>query len=165
MARQELFRHQAVVGVRRRGALSARLATLTRRRRCDVVATVCSGAFAPQLKYAQSTVGCDRAASRRVLTDVSAAWHAPAMLAGTLGGTVTARLDLIACSPPYVAGCEYRACEGHRIETRRPISVRPHVHGTVGGTVTGRCRSSVDPVERNLAVMDGHFGEVRMDVA
>ena len=108
MARQELFRHQAVVSVRRRGALSARLATLTRRRRSDVVATVRSGAFAAQLKYARSTVGTDRAASRRVLTDARPAWHAPAMLAGTVGGTVIGRSDLIACSPPYVAGCEYR---------------------------------------------------------
>ena len=79
-----------------------------------MVATVRSGAFAAQLKYARSTVGTDRAASRRVLTDARPAWHAPAMLAGT-----------------------------------------------VGGTVTGRCTSSVDHVERNLAVMDGRFGESR----
>jgi hypothetical protein len=81
------------------------------------------------------------------------------MLAGTVGGTVAGRVDLIACSPPYVAGCQYMACEGHRIETSGPISGGRHVHGTFGGTVTGRSKASVDHVERSLPVMNSRFGE------
>src|SRR5262249_43727663 len=111
------------------------------------------------LAVARCTSHCESASSERCEDRVArfrhAGWHAPV----TVGGTVTGRLDVIACSPAYVAGRGYKACWGRRIETRRGISGRRHVQGTVGGTVTGRLKASVDHVERSLAVMNSPFGE------
>jgi hypothetical protein len=109
--------------------------------------------------------GAHRTANRRVLNDVRTAWHASAMLAGTLRTRSVGRLPdgwtLSHARRPTLRVAN-TACEGRRIETRPPISGRRHVDGTVAGTVTGRWTARVDRVERNPAVMDGRFGESRM---
>jgi hypothetical protein len=107
--------------------------------------------------------GADCPLNRRVLTDVRAAWHAPAMQPGALRARSLARsadgwtLSHARRRTSGVANSRSRA--GRRLATRLPKSVRRHVQGTVGGTVTGRLRASVDHVGRSLAVMNSPFGE------
>lgn len=131
----------------------ARVATATLARRRDALAATGS-----PLRGARSTVCGDRAASRRVLTDVSTAWHAPAMLAGTLRARSVARLEDSSTSshvrrrtwPIRISGCR----NDSRRATSCPKWVRGHVQRTVGSTVTGRWKASFDRVERSPAVID-----------
>jgi hypothetical protein len=107
--------------------------------------------------------GADCALNRRVLTDLRTAWHAPAMLAGTLRARSVGRSadgwTLSHARRRTLGVANSRSGAGRRLETRLSKSLRRHVQGTVGGTVTGRLKASVLHVERSLAVMNSRFDE------
>jgi hypothetical protein len=155
------FGTRSVVGLRHRAVVSARLRAYAQR--TDVPTTLCGGSFPRQLRHARTTFVCDRATSWRVLTEVSNAWHAPAMLTGTLRARSLARLaDGWTSSHARRRMCGLANTgprKRGRIQRGWAIRLRWHVHGTVGGTVTGRWRASVDRVERSLAVISSRNGE------
>ena len=162
MATQDInFGTRSVVGPRHSAAVSARLRAYAQR--TDVLTTLCGGAFPRRLSHAAKTFVRDSATSRRVLTDVSDAWHAPAMLTGTLRARSRARLADGWTSSHVrrrMRGVANTASRKDRwLATNWSRWVRRHVQGTVGGTVTGRWRASVDRVERSLAVIGSGNGE------
>jgi hypothetical protein len=121
------------------------------------------GLFAGQVRHARNTLGGNRPASWRLLTEVSNAWHAPAMLTGTLRARSLARLaDDWTSSHVRRRMCGIANTDSRRdrrLATNWSRSVKRHVQGTVGGTVTGRWRASVDRVERSLALISSRNGE------
>ena len=161
MATQDINFGTRSVGPRHRAAVSARLRASAQR--TDVLTTLCWGAFPRQLRPSRHTSVCDRATSCRVLTDVSSAWHAPAMLTGTLRARSSARLaDGWTSSHVRRRMCgvaNTASRKDRRLATNWSRWASRHVQGTVGGTVTGRWKVSVDRVERSLALIHGRFGE------
>lgn len=155
------FGTHSVVSPSHPAAASARLRACAQR--TDVPTTLCGGASPRPLRHARTTFDCDRATSWRVLTDVSNAWHAPAMLAGALRARSLARLaDGWTSSHVRRRTCRVaNTASGtdRRFATNWSRWVKRHVRGTVGGTVTGRWRASVDRVERSLAVIGSRNGE------
>ena len=116
-----------------------------------------------QIGLARSTRGGDCDASRRVLTNTTNTWHAPAMRAGMLRARLLARsADARTLSHVRRRTWKVRSTgprRGRRLGINWPKWLRRHVQGTVGGTVTGRWIASVDRVERNLAVIGSQNGE------
>ncbi len=162
MATQDInFGTRSVVGPRHRAAMSARLQAYAQQ--TDVLTALCGGASPRQLSHAPNTFVCDLGTSWRILTDVSEWCHAPAMPAGTVRERSLARLAdgwtslHVRRRMCGVANTASRKDGG--LATNWPRWVRRHVHGTVGGTVTGRWRASVDRVERSLAVIGSRNGE------
>ena len=161
MATQDINFGTRSVGPRHPAAVSARLRAYAQR--TDVLTTLCGGSFPRQLRQVRTTFVCDGATRCRVLTNVSASWHAPGMLAGTLRARSLARLADAWTSSHVrrrmcgVANTDSRT--GRRLARNWSWWVKRHVRGTVGGTVTGRWRASVDRVERSLAVIGSRNGE------